>query len=123
MLLTILRGAAELYTPKEVNIYILEFSSLFLKNFEDLPHVGGVVTLQESERIKNLFCMLTEQVELRRKRFMTMGIDSLSAYRESGTHDLPQILLLVDDLAAAKAYFPMRRIDPGKLICVRAPQL
>ena len=116
LLLTILRGIAEMYGPEEVNVYILEFASLFLKNFEALPHVGGVVTLQETEKITNLFRLLREQVELRRKKFMALGVSTFSAYRESGAHDLPQILLLVDDLSAAKAYFPPDD-DPLLLLC------
>ena len=116
LLQTILRGTAELYSPEEVNVYILEFASLFLKNYESLPEVGGVVTLQETEKITNLFRMLQEQVELRRQKFMNLGVSTFAAYRESGKRDLPQILLLVDDLAAAKAYFPLDN-DPLLSLC------
>ena len=116
LLQTILRGAAETYSPEEVNIYILEFASLFLKNFEALPHVGGVVTLRETEKITNLFRMLKEQIELRRQKLMTLGVSTFAAYRESGARDLPQILLLVDNLAAAKEYFPLDN-DPLLSIC------
>lgn len=116
LLQTILHGAAELYTPEEVNVYILDFASLFLKNFETLPHVGGVVTLQDTEKITNLFRLLKGEVERRRQKFMELGVSTFSAYRESGARDLPQILLLVDDLAAAKAYFPVEA-DPLLALC------
>lgn len=116
MLQTILRAAATMYSPEEVNVYILEFSSLFLKNFEALPHVGGVVTPMETEKITNLFRMLKEQVELRRQKFLSLGVSAFAAYRETGARDLPQILLLVDDLAAVKAYFPLDN-DPLLSLC------
>ena len=116
LLQTILRGTAELYSPEEVNVYILEFASLFLKNFESLPHVGGVVTPKEKEKITNLFRLLQEQIELRRQKFMSLGVSTFSAYRESGARDLPQILLMVDDLAAVKAYFPLDD-DPLLSLC------
>lgn len=116
LLQTILRGAAEMYGPEDVNIYILEFASLFLKTYEELPQVGGVVTLQETEKITNLFRLLNEQIELRRQKFMELGVSTYAAYRESGVRDLPQILLLIDNLAAAKEYFPLDN-DPLLLIC------
>lgn len=116
LLQTILRGVAEMYSPEEVNVYILEFASLFLKNYETLPHVGGVVTPQETEKITNLFRLLKDQMELRRQKFMSLGVSTFSAYRESGACDLPQILILVDDIAAAKAHFPPDE-DPLLSLC------
>lgn len=116
LLQTILRGAATMYSPEDVNIYIMDFASLFLKNFEALPHVGGVVTLQETEKIKNLFRLLKNEVDLRRQKFMSLGVSTFASYRESGARDLPQILLLVDDLAAVKAYFPLDA-DPLLSLC------
>ena len=116
LLQTILRGISELYTTEEVNVYILDFSSLFLKNYESLPQVGGVVTLQETEKIANLFRLLREEIEKRRQQFLTSGVSTFSAYRESGARDLPQILVFVDDLAVAKAYFPPDS-DPLLAIC------
>lgn len=116
LLQTILYGTAKMYDPNEVNIYVLDFSSLFLKNYESLPQVGGVVTIQETEKITNLFRLLGEQIDQRRQRFMSVGVSTFAAYRESGARDFPQILVIVDDLAAAKAYFPIDN-DPLLSIC------
>ncbi len=116
LLQAIIRGAATAYTPEDVNIYIMDFSSFFLKNFEPLPHVGGAVTLPETERITNLFRLLNKEMRTRQEKFMRVGVSSYSAYRESGARDLPQILLIVDDLAAAKAYFQSDD-DPLLAVC------
>lgn len=116
LLQTIIYGVSQRYSPEEVNIYILDFASLFLKNYETLPHVGGVVTITESEKITNLFRLLNEEMEQRRKRFMFAGVSNYGAYMESGAQDLPQILVMVDDLAAAKAYFPVDN-DPLLSLC------
>lgn len=116
LLQTILRGVAEMYGPEDVNIYILEFASLFLKTYAALPQVGGVVTLQETEKITNLFRLLQEQMEIRRQKFMASGVSTYAAYRESGARDLPHILLLIDNLSAAKEYFPLDN-DPLLSIC------
>lgn len=116
LLQTILRDVAIMYSPEDVNIYILDFASLFLMNYEMLPHVGGVVTPHDNEKITNLFRMLNCEVEQRRQKFMSLGVSTFSAYRESGARDLPQILLIVDDLATAKAYFPLDA-DPLLSLC------
>ena len=47
----IVRNLAENYSPEELSIYIIDFASMVLKNFEKLAHVGGVV------------CLLTMKVE------------------------------------------------------------
>lgn len=116
LLQTILRGSALRYTPEELNIYILDFSSLFLKNYEALPHVGGVVSALETEKFTNLFRLLREQVMLRRQKLAAHGVASLSAYRESGGRDLPQILLMIDNLDAVKERFSVDD-DPLLWIC------
>jgi len=38
---------------QDVNIYIIDFASMYLKNFETLNHFGGVVTASEDEKLKN----------------------------------------------------------------------
>jgi len=52
LLQTIIRSLASYYTPQEVNIYVIVFASMVLRNFEDLHHVGGVVTPAEDEKLK-----------------------------------------------------------------------
>ena len=53
LLQTVIRSVASVYTPEDVNIYILDFGSMFLKNYENLPHVGGVVCAADEEKLRN----------------------------------------------------------------------
>ena len=46
------------YSPEEVNIYAVDFSSQMLCPFEDDAHVGGVVIEGEDDRLNKLFGML-----------------------------------------------------------------
>ena len=41
LLQTIIRSVAEKYTPEQAIFYIIDFASMYLKNFENLCHVGG----------------------------------------------------------------------------------
>ncbi|QFJ53729.1 type VII secretion protein EssC [Pseudobutyrivibrio xylanivorans] len=106
LLQTIIRSITTKYTPDEVNIYILDFASMVLKNFEGLNHVGGVVTSSEDEKLKNLFKLLYSEIEMRKEKLLAVGVSSFAAYREAGKTDLPQIVLMVDNYTALKeTYF------------------
>lgn len=103
---TIIRDVAERYTSKQVNIYILDFGSMILKNLEKLDHIGGVVVSSEEERVSNLFKMLMAEVSRRKERLATEGVSSFTSYLEAGFTDLPQIVLMIDNLTAFQQLFP-----------------
>lgn len=105
ILQTIIRSISTKFTPAEVNIYIMDFASMVLKNFEGLNHVGGVVTSSEDEKLKNLMKLLFTEIETRKKKLLSVGVSSFSAYREAGKKDLPQIILLIDNLTALKELY------------------
>ena len=105
VLQTIIRDLSSKYTPDEVNIYIMDFASMVLKNFENLNHVGGVVTSSEDEKLKNLLKLLFGEIEARKEILLSVGVSSFTAYREAGYTDLPQIVLLIDNLTALKELY------------------
>lgn len=105
VLQTIIRSVATNYTPEEVNIYIIDFASMVLKNFEGLNHVGGVVTASEDEKLKNLFKLLHTEVEARKEKMLSVGVSSFAAYKEAGKTDIPQIILMIDNLTALKELY------------------
>lgn len=103
---TIIRGLAEQYSPKEVNMYILDFASMILRNFENLNHVGGVITSTDEERLKGFLKLMQSTIQARKKYFSQLGLSSYSAYRESGKSELPQIVIFLDNWVAFRSYFP-----------------
>lgn len=100
LLQLIIRGIADNYSPSEVSVYIIDFASMVLKNFEGLNHVGGVVVSNEDEKLKNLFKLLTEQIEMRKEKLLAAGVSNFISYKEAGNDDLPQIVLMIDNLTA-----------------------
>ena len=105
LLQTIIRGIAANYSPQEVNVYILDFGSMVLRNFDGLKHVGGVVCSSEDEKFKNLFKMLYQEIEIRKEKLMKAGVSSFVSYREAGYTDLPQIVLMIDNFTAVKEFY------------------
>lgn len=102
---TIIRGIAENYSPKEVNLYILDFGSMILRNFAELNHCGGVVCASDDEKLKNLFKLLNEEINTRKEKMAEIGVSSFIAYKEAGKTDLPHIVVLVDNLTTLKEMY------------------
>lgn len=100
MLQSMIRTIAETNTVEEANIYIIDFASMVLKNFEGMAHVGGVVTSSEDEKLKNLFKLLHAEIASRKEKLLSVGVSSFSAYKDAGYNDLPQIYLVIDNLTA-----------------------
>lgn len=106
LLQTIIRGLTERYSPKEVNIYLLDFASMILRNFEPLNHVAGVITPSDEERLKGFLKLMYETIQKRKQFFSKLGLSSYSAYRESGKTELPQIVVCLDNWVAFRGHFP-----------------
>lgn len=105
VLQNIIRSLSTKCTPDEANIYIIDFASMVLKNFDKLNHVGGVVCPSEDEKLKNLFKLLNTEIESRKEKLMSVGVSSFAAYKEAGEKDLPLIVLLIDNLTALKELY------------------
>ena len=116
LLQTMIRGLTSRYSPREVSIYIIDCASMVLRNFEPLAHVGGVAIASEDEKIINLFKLLYQEIEQRKERLNSVGVSSFAAYREAGFTDLPQIVLMVDNLTALKELY-FRDEDPLLGLC------
>lgn len=96
----LIREITTKYSPKEANIYILDFGSMVLKNFESLKHVGGVVCSSDDEKLKNLFKLLQEEIAYRKEKLISAGVSSFAAYLEAGYTDIPHIYIFVDNMTA-----------------------
>ncbi len=100
LLQLIIREIALKKSVTEANIYILDFGSMVLKNFEKLHHVGGVICSSEDEKLKNFIKLLAEEVTMRKERLVAVGVSSFNAYCDAGYTDLPHIYVLIDNMTA-----------------------
>lgn len=117
LLEVIIRAIAESSTPEQSAIYIIDFASMILRNFENLAHVGGVVTSSEDEKLKNLFKLLGEEVAQRKTRLLEVGVSSFSSYVEAGYTDLPHIYVILDNFAVFKELYSERFEEDMLTIC------
>ena len=115
MLQTLVYGLIKKYTPQQVNIYLVDCGSMVLKIFENSAHVGGVILSNEEEKCKNLFKMLNGMVIQRKKILSSKGVGNYTAYIEAGYNDMPLAVVIIDNMAAFKEYFPNQNDEINSL--------
>ncbi len=96
---TLLYSLIKDHTPKELNLYILDFGSETLRAFAKAPHTGDVLLSYESEKINNLFKLLHQEIETRKKRFADYGGDYHS-YLRSAEEELESIVVVIHNYSA-----------------------
>lgn len=112
---TLVYGLLKKYTPQQVNVYLVDCGSMVLKIFENSAHVGGVVLSNEEEKCKNLFKLLNGMVIQRKKTLSSKGVGNYAAYLEAGFTDMPMAVVVIDNMAAFKEYFPDQADDINSL--------
>jgi S-DNA-T family DNA segregation ATPase FtsK/SpoIIIE len=98
-------------TPRQISVYGLDLSGGGLSRIEGFPHVGGVATRADPDRIQRLLEELQLMLVARERLFREAGIDSLRSLRSR--HDagelpgLPSadVVLLVDGYGAVRDEF------------------
>lgn len=94
-------------------VYALDFGSRGLQMIEDLPHVGAVISAEESERVVRLLRQLRATIDERAERYAKAQASTIEEYRtRSGRREEARILLLVDNFGAFRQAYeigPMGR--------------
>lgn len=91
---TLMYGLVNKYTPDEVNIYAIDFSAGMLSAYAGMPHVGGVVSENEEDRLAKFFNMLGGILEERKKLFK--GGNYEQYVRVNGVI-LPAVIVVIDN--------------------------
>ena len=97
LLQTMIRSLTTLYSPDNLNIYILDFGGRTMNLFSRLPHVGGVVLEDDEEKVRALFKFLLRELEKRKGLFAGAGVNTLSAYRSATGDLIPAIVVFLDN--------------------------
>ena len=97
---TIVTSMMKTYTPEEINIYMLDFGTRILKMYEKSPHVGGVVTADEEELLKNFIKFIDKEIIKRKRLLSEAGVSNLGAYNDLKQDKLPHIAVIIDNFAA-----------------------
>ncbi len=113
LLRTLVTSFALTHTPTEVQFYGLDFGGGGMSAVADLPHVGGVASRLDPERVRRTVAEVAGVLARREEYFRAHGIDSIATYRrrraagdfaEQGWGD---VFLLVDGWAAFKQEYEL----------------
>lgn len=83
------------YTPDELNMYLLDFGAETLKMYRRAPQVGDVILQQDTDKVMNLWKMLVDKVNNRKKMFADYGGDYVSYIQATGKI-LPNIVVIIN---------------------------
>ncbi|MBM3708869.1 MAG: type VII secretion protein EssC [Actinobacteria bacterium] len=95
-----------LYSPEDINIYILDFATRLLNIFSGLPHVGDILMVDEKDKLQKLMHFILKELNKRKNIFTEKGVGSLKAYIQSISRDIPAIFIIVDNFAAITELYP-----------------
>lgn len=97
---TILYSMAMHYSSKDVNFYILDFSSGLLHNFMKLPHCGNVAQADEEDAVSRTIRYLISVIEERNRIFKKAGVGGFWEFKKISKEPMPLLLLVIDNYFA-----------------------
>ncbi|HEX5741071.1 MAG TPA: type VII secretion protein EccCa [Pilimelia sp.] len=104
---TLVCGLALTHTPREAQVYCLDFGGGSLGALRALPHVGGVAGRLDAAAVRRTVGELATLLADRERRFAASGVDSMRAYRAARPAEDPygDVFLVVDGWATVRAEF------------------
>ncbi|MFJ9031034.1 type VII secretion protein EccCa [Streptomyces sp. NPDC102274] len=111
VLRTLITALALTHTPREVQFYCLDFGGGTLPALAGLPHVGGVASRLDTERINRTVAEVTGILNQREQFFLDHTIDSMASYRrrraagEFADEPYGDVFLVVDGWATLRQDF------------------
>lgn len=99
---TLICSFALTHTPREVQFYGLDFGGGALSAVAELPHVGGIASRLDPERVRRTVAEVAGILARREEFFRAEGIDSVAAFRRGrAAGELPgeawgDVFLVVD---------------------------
>jgi S-DNA-T family DNA segregation ATPase FtsK/SpoIIIE len=111
VLATLITSFALTHTPTEVQFYCLDFGGGALAPLAGLPHVGGVFSRLDPDRVRRTVADFARILAEREEFFRVHGVESMQVYRrrraagEWPDQVLGDIFLVVDGWATLRADF------------------
>ncbi len=103
LLRTLITSLALTHTPRQVQFYCLDFGGGTLTTLRDLPHVGGVATRRDTDRVRRTVAELTALLDQREQYFAAQSVDGMDTYRRArarGQHQTDpygDVFLVIDN--------------------------
>ena len=96
LLQTLFYALIQHYSPEQLHLYAVDFSSHMLAAFENAPHVGGIIHEDDTEKMEKFFHMMEGVLEERKKLFKG---GNYSQYVRANGVTVPAIVIAMDNYA------------------------
>ncbi|WP_370384331.1 type VII secretion protein EccCa [Catenulispora sp. GAS73] len=80
---SLITSLALAHTPRELQVYCLDFGGGALRALAGLPHVGGVGARREGDAVRRTVAEVRGILQQREARFAEHGVDGMAAYRRA----------------------------------------
>lgn len=110
---TLILSAAASHTPRQVQFYCVDMGGGGLMYIEDLPHVGGVATRAEPDRVMRVVAEVKAVLRQREQIFKQLRVGSMADYRQmrddpgspAAADPFGDVFLVIDGWPAFSAEF------------------
>lgn len=114
LLQTFMLSAAASHTPRQIQFYCVDMGGGGLMYVEDLPHVGGVATRAEPDRVNRVVAEVKAVLRQREQTFKQYRVGSVADYRQmrddpnnpASADPFGDVFLVIDGWPAFSAEFP-----------------
>ncbi len=114
LLQTLMLAAGCTHTPRQVQFYCIDFGGGGLIYLDSLPHVGGVATRSDPDRVMRVIAEMQAVLRQREAQFKEYRVGSIAAYRQmrgdpnhpASTDPFGDVFLVIDGWPAFVAEFP-----------------
>lgn len=100
---TLLASLIITHTPRDIQIYGIDFGGGSLRVFDDAPHVGAICSRAARDKMRRVLRRLKQVLTEREALFVAREIDSMAAYRQLrqqgklNDQDFGDVFLVVDN--------------------------
>ena len=102
---TLCLSLAHSMSPQEVSIYVMDFGGGAFRHMESLPHIGGVMTVEEEYRLNQFIIFIFRMIDERKKAFLNARVDNFAQFKEKSKQEMPAVFILLDNhTALAEVY-------------------
>ncbi len=100
LLESIMMSLAYRYSPKQFNLYIMDFGGGTLKKYTRLPHCGGVMGIEEEDKLYQFILFISRIIEERKEALERELAPNMKEYNTMVEDKIPYIIIIIDNYFA-----------------------
>lgn len=117
LLRTLLASFMVTHTPRDVQIYGIDFGGGLLRVFDGAPHVGAICSRADRDKMRRVLRRLKQVIVERETLFVAREIESMAAYRQlrklgkMEDQEFGDVFLVIDNFGQLQTDFEMSDPD------------